>query len=67
MFIKGAMAFAERGYETDGTNSECEESEDGSNDGVDELLDDAFPMGVETEAKNYKDDDNIRNNPNVKK
>ncbi|KAD2393632.1 hypothetical protein E3N88_40609 [Mikania micrantha] len=58
---------ATTGYETDGTNSEWEESENESNDGVDELLDDAFPMGVEIEAENYKDDDNIRNNPNVEK
>ncbi|KAD3639967.1 hypothetical protein E3N88_29190 [Mikania micrantha] len=53
------------GYETD--ENESEESENESNDGVDELLDDVFPMGVETKVENYKDDDNICNNPNVEK
>ncbi|KAD6119130.1 hypothetical protein E3N88_10401 [Mikania micrantha] len=47
------------GYETDEMN-ECEESENESNDGVDELLEDAFLMGVDTEAENHKDDDNIQ-------
>ncbi|XP_076895544.1 uncharacterized protein LOC143548193 [Bidens hawaiensis] len=55
------------GYETDGTNSECEESESESNDGVDELLDDAFQTGGETEAENLRGSADIRNNPHVEK
>ncbi|KAK9048338.1 hypothetical protein SSX86_032699, partial [Deinandra increscens subsp. villosa] len=54
------------GYETDETN-EFEESENGSNDGVHELLDDAFPQSVETESKNSMDNPHQRNNPNVDK
>ncbi|XP_076910615.1 uncharacterized protein LOC143568318 [Bidens hawaiensis] len=55
------------GYETDGTDSECDESENDSNDGVEELLNDAFPMGGETEAENVRDDADQHNNPNVEK
>ncbi|XP_076906809.1 uncharacterized protein LOC143563057 [Bidens hawaiensis] len=55
------------GYETDGTDSEFDESENDSNDGVEELLNDAFPMGGETEAENFRDDADQHNNPNVDK
>ncbi|KAJ0703729.1 putative Transposase-associated domain-containing protein [Helianthus annuus] len=57
------------GYETDTheTNSEFEESDNESNDGVGELLDDAFPTGGNTEAENFRDGADQRNNPNVEK
>ncbi|KAK1423380.1 hypothetical protein QVD17_18682 [Tagetes erecta] len=55
------------GYERDGTNNERELNESESNDGVDELLHDAFPTSGESEAQNYSDNANLRNNPNVDK
>ncbi|KAJ0492169.1 putative Transposase-associated domain-containing protein [Helianthus annuus] len=57
------------GYETDTdeTNSEFEESDNESNDGVGELLDDAFPTGGNTEAGNFRDGTDQRSNPNVEK
>ncbi|KAI3695493.1 hypothetical protein L1987_78490 [Smallanthus sonchifolius] len=58
------------GYETDDTNSECEESENKSNDGVDDLLDDAFQTGNDADDENVWDNANFsdpRNNPNVEK
>ncbi|MFS7913384.1 hypothetical protein Hanom_Chr02g00141211 [Helianthus anomalus] len=57
------------GYETDTdeTNSEFEKSDNDSNDGVGELLDDAFPTGGNTEAGNFRDGADQRNNPNVEK
>ncbi|KAK9048019.1 hypothetical protein SSX86_033019 [Deinandra increscens subsp. villosa] len=54
------------GYETDETN-DFEENENESNGGVDELLDDAFPQGSETESENIRDGANQRDNPNVEK
>ncbi|KAI3755346.1 hypothetical protein L1987_55143 [Smallanthus sonchifolius] len=47
------------GYETDDTNSECEESENKSNDGDDDLLDDAFHTGNDAEDENVRDDANF--------
>ncbi|KAK1419537.1 hypothetical protein QVD17_28711 [Tagetes erecta] len=43
------------GYERDGTKNECEQNENESNDGVDELLHDAFPTNGESEAQNHSD------------
>ncbi|KAJ0494170.1 putative Transposase-associated domain-containing protein [Helianthus annuus] len=54
-------------YETDDTDSDYEESENESNDGVNELLDDVFPTGDESEAENFMDGVNLRNNPKVEK
>uniref|UniRef100_A0A251RXL6 Putative transposase-associated domain-containing protein n=1 Tax=Helianthus annuus TaxID=4232 RepID=A0A251RXL6_HELAN len=55
------------GYEIDDTDSDYEESENESHDGVNELFDDVFPTGGETEAENFMDGANLRNNPNVEK
>ncbi|KAJ0865961.1 putative Transposase-associated domain-containing protein [Helianthus annuus] len=55
------------GYETDQIDSDYEESENESHDDVNELLDDAFPTGGETEAENFMEGASLHNNPKVEK
>ncbi|KAK1427929.1 hypothetical protein QVD17_16681 [Tagetes erecta] len=55
------------GYERNERNNDSVEGESESNGGVDELLEDAFPTGGETESENINENDDIRNNRNVEK
>ncbi|KAD2805218.1 hypothetical protein E3N88_38595 [Mikania micrantha] len=57
-------------YETDETNNKCEESENEPNDGVNDLLDDAFHTNNEIEHENFRQDADFterHSNPNVEK
>nr|XP_043616319.1 uncharacterized protein LOC122588267 [Erigeron canadensis] len=56
------------GYESDGSDSEYEQTESESDDdGERELLDDAFPTGSENIAENIREHAEQQHNPNVEK